>query len=100
MKRLRITPLDFIRGGGGSGPDGLFKHRGRSYNLEIKNNIIGPDYGQARFVWDVQNGWQWSVLDNVTKLYNHCGVLSRIQNRSQQENYQPQKIYSHPKKNK
>lgn len=97
MKNLRITPSDFIRGGGGSGPDGLFIHRGKSYNLEIKNNIIGPDYGQKKLVWDVQNGWQWSVQDNVTKLYNHCGVLSRIQNRSQQENYQPRRYTVIPK---
>jgi len=63
------------------GVDAVFCHLGKPYNLEVKNGLQA-DYGQKKFKWSKENGWDWSEHDDVTKFYTDHGALKFVSNRN------------------
>ena len=73
MQRALVVQSTFIPAGSDSNaPDIIFlANGGNPYNLEVKLNLLDPDYGQGSFSYD--NGWKVSgqnakmqeLLDNV-----------------------------------
>lgn len=77
-KKKGITPVGSTRAGASNKADVEFLHLGKTYKLEVKNNM-NPDYGQKRIHLDVsRNVWFWAKPDTVTQFYNQLNVTSFI----------------------
>jgi len=63
LNDLGILPIDT------KGNDAGFYHLGNAYYLEVKNKKA-PDYGQKKLNWNKSDGWQWSIPDNITAMYD------------------------------
>ena len=59
LKRNKIIPRSFIRGGSSSGTDCIFTYKNIKYNTEIKYNI-SKDYGAGSLVYDL-NTRKWVI---------------------------------------
>lgn len=57
--------------------DAGFKHHGTNFFVEVKNKTA-PDFGQKKLTWTKQNGWEWSVKDIITDLYDNLGVMKYL----------------------
>ena len=63
------------------GVDAVFCHLGKPHNLEVKNGLQA-DYGQKKFSWTKEGGWDWSEHDDVTDFYSRISALKFIRSRN------------------
>ena len=84
LKEKNLIPSGLQGAGSGPGSDILFKHKGKNYTIEIKNNVVGPDYGQKRLIpRKVGSDWKWDWAPSVqnlkiTNYYTKIGVLEYL----------------------
>jgi len=63
------------------GVDAVFCHFGKPHNLEVKNGLQA-DYGQKKFKWSKENGWDWSEHSDVTGSSFYLKALKFVQSRN------------------
>ena len=57
--------------------DAGFIHKGKTYFLELKN-ATAPDYGAKKIVYSpIANRWKWNETDDMSKLFDKLGILSK-----------------------
>ena len=84
LKDKKIIPRGKHGAGNGPGTDITFFHNKKEFKIEIKNNVIDPDYGQKRLIpKKIGKDWKWNwapgVIDeNITKYYTRIGVLDYL----------------------
>lgn len=76
---LKILPPHFSRAGAAADkPDVMFVHKGKEYNLEVKD-FTNPDYGQRRIhFYPNQRIWKWAKQDKLSNLYENLGLKENI----------------------
>jgi len=80
LKERGLTPKNSERAGTGTGTDVVFVHKGKLFNLEVKNGT-GADYGQCMLKW--KNGkWVWCKDNDVTRFYTSIGVMNILDKRN------------------
>lgn len=85
LRDKKIILDGFTGAGSGSGTDIFFVHGEKTYKMEVKNNIIDPDYGQKRllpFKTDVGWKWKWAKDVDVTRFYTRLGALKYLNNKN------------------
>nr|AIF08024.1 hypothetical protein [uncultured marine thaumarchaeote KM3_26_B10] len=57
-----------LTAGSGNQEDVIFRHEGKDFSLEIKNNSSDPDWGQCKLTPTLKNGkWVWDYSDKAKK---------------------------------
>ena len=84
LKEKQLLPVGTAGAGSGPGSDIVFSYNGTECRIEIKSNVIGPDYGQKRLIpKKVDGAWKWDWAQSVkelkiTKYYTKQGVLDYL----------------------
>ena len=69
LEERQLLPVGTAGAGSGPGSDIALSYRGTKYRIEIKNNVIGPDYGQKRLIpKKVDGAWKWDWAQSVKEL--------------------------------
>ena len=86
-----------LTAGSGTQEDVIFRHNGKDFSLEVKNNPKDPDWGQCELMPTLENGnWVWDYSDKAKKTksklleyYNQypfkdgsIGVLTYLKNKT------------------
>lgn len=104
LTKRNIIPDGLAGAGSGPGTDIFFVHGKKTYKLEVKNNVVGPDYGQKRLLpFKTDGGWKWKLAKDeyVTRFYTGLGVLKYLDNKNivpNKHNKKDSQITEHDKK--
>ena len=84
LQDRNLVPDGVTGAGSGPGTDAVFLHNKKKFRLEIKNNVVGPDYGQKRLIpYKDGSNWKWDWAPSVrnlkiTNYYTKMGVLDYL----------------------
>ena len=76
-EKKKILAPNFNRAGASGKSDIQILHKGAVYNIEVKADQ-NADYGQKYLTWHKANGWEWSIEDEITNLYDGLNLRKLI----------------------
>ena len=76
-EKKKILAPNFNRAGASGKSDIKILHKGAVYNIEVKADE-NADYGQKYLTWNKINGWEWSIEDEITNLYDGLDLRKLI----------------------
>jgi len=71
-----ILPKEYKRAGASNQPDIEIDINQKKFNVEIKAKGHA-DYGQSFLKWEKNSGWNWSVVNETTKLYEKLRIIEK-----------------------